>query len=388
MYSKIVNVEVWNFMAIEHGIVEFDERGIINLKGYNDSGKSAILRAVDVLMYNTTPNKQVEFIQDDKDYFRVIMRFEDGVLILRDKYINGQSLYEMYKGNDLIFTTKSGKTLIKVSEVPQPIQDYLGLLSFESMRFNSRSCFEKQIGVETTGSENYKAFNTVLKSEELTSASQMINNDKNKLISDMNNLESDLTAARDLSATGGKLTSEMIEYLKMRDSEVDTLEKQGDNLNNIKSITGNLDAIRLFPKLSQIDRSRLDSVAGISHLSSALDGIETYEPLKGVSASQLVALTELKKSSDALISICTYPKVDTSGVSALGERLAYIDSITSLLKSLAEADSSLTELKREIEDNNAELASLEAEAKEVSKSLVRCPSCGKIFDIEEGHVEG
>lgn len=388
MYSKIVNVEVWNFMAIEHGIVEFDERGIINLKGYNDSGKSAILRAVDVLMYNITPNKQVEFIQDDKDYFRVIMRFEDGVLILRDKYINGQSLYEMYKGNDLIFTTKSGKTLTKVSEVPQPIQDYLGLLSFESMRFNSRSCFEKQIGVETTGSENYKAFNTVLKSEELTSASQMINNDKNKLISDMNNLESDLTAAKDLSATGGKLTSEMIEYLKMRDYEVDTLEKQGDNLNNIKSISSNLDAIHLFPKLGQIDRSRLDSVVGISQLNSALGSIKTYKPLIGVSASQLIALTELKKSSDALISICTYPKTDASGVSALGERLTYIDSITSLIKSLAEADSSLAELKKEIGANNAELASLEAEAKEVSKSLVRCPSCGKIFDIEEGHVEG
>lgn len=388
MYSKIVNVEVWNFMAIEHGIVEFDERGIINLKGYNDSGKSAILRAVDVLMYNITPNKQVEFIQDDKDYFRVIMRFEDGVLILRDKYINGQSLYEMYKGNDLIFTTKSGKTLTKVSEVPQPIQDYLGLLSFESMRFNSRSCFEKQIGVETTGSENYKAFNTVLKSEELTSASQMINNDKNKLISDMNNLESDLTAAKDLSATGGKLTSEMIEYLKMRDSEVDTLEKQGDTLNSIKSISSSLDAIRLFPKLRQIDRSRLDSVEGIDQLNSALGSIKTYKPLQGVSASQLIALTELKKSGDALNSICTYPKTDASGLFALGERLAYVDSIASLIKSLAEVDSSLAELNKEIGLNNSELVSLEIAAKEVSKSLVRCPDCGMIFDIEEGHVEG
>lgn len=388
MYSKIVNVEVWNFMAIEHGIVEFDERGIINLKGYNDSGKSAILRAVDVLMYNITPNKQVEFIQDDKDYFRVIMRFEDGVLILRDKYINGQSLYEMYKGNDLIFTTKSGKTLTKVSEVPQPIQDYLGLLSFESMRFNSRSCFEKQIGVETTGSENYKAFNTVLKSEELTSASQMINNDKNKLISDMNNLESDLTAAKDLSATGGKLTLEMIEYLKMRDSEVDTLEKQGDTLNSIKSISSNLDAIRLFTKLRQIDRSRLDSVAGIGQLNSALGSIKTYKPLQGVSASQLIAITELKKSSDALDSICTYPKTDASKLFALGERLAYVDSIASIIKSLAEIDSSLAELNKEIGLNNSELVSLEIAAKEVSKSLVRCPACGMIFDIEEGHVEG
>ena len=180
----------------------------------------------------------------------------------------------------------------------------------------------------------------------------------------------------------------MIEYLKMRDSEVDTLEKQGDNLNNIKSISSNLGAIHLFPKLSQIDRSRLDSLAGISQLNSALGSIKTYKPLTGVSASQLIALTELKKSSDSLISICTYPKTDTSMVCALGERLAYIDSITSLIKSLAEADSSLTEIKEEIGVNNAELANLEAEAKEVSKSLVRCPACGMIFDIEEGHVEG
>lgn len=388
MYSKIVNVEVWNFMAIEHGIVEFDERGIINLKGYNDSGKSAILRAVDVLMYNITPNKQVEFIQDDKDYFRVIMRFDDGVLILRDKYINGQSLYEMYKGNDLIFTTKSGKALTKVSEVPQPIQDYLGLLSFENMRFNSRSCFEKQIGVETTGSENYKAFNTVLKSEELTSASQMINNDKNKLISDMNNLESDLSAAKDLSATGVKLTSEVIEYLKAKDSEVDILEKQGDTLDAIKSVTINLRGVKLFPKLSQIDHERLDSAGRISSLHSSLGGIRVYKELQGVSASQLMALDKLKQDYENMRSIHTYPSVNSAKVCNLEERLGYLNSIFSLMKSLADADSSLDDLRLEMTDNFTELSALEAEAKKVSQSLVRCPACGMIFDINEGHVEG
>ena len=41
-YSRLEFWEVWNFMSIEHGKCEFDERGIINIKGYNDSGKSAM----------------------------------------------------------------------------------------------------------------------------------------------------------------------------------------------------------------------------------------------------------------------------------------------------------------------------------------------------------
>ena len=31
--SKLVAWEVWNFMSIKHGKVEFDERNIINIKG-------------------------------------------------------------------------------------------------------------------------------------------------------------------------------------------------------------------------------------------------------------------------------------------------------------------------------------------------------------------
>ena len=97
-YSKILFWEVWNFMSIEHGKAEFDEQNIINFKGYNDSGKSAMLTALKVAITNSNPTKQVSFIQDDKEFFRVLIVFDDGITILRDKYLNGQSLYEMYKG--------------------------------------------------------------------------------------------------------------------------------------------------------------------------------------------------------------------------------------------------------------------------------------------------
>ena len=90
-YSKISFWEVWNFMSIAHGKAEFDDRNIINFKGYNDSGKSAMLTALKVAITNSNPTKQVSFIQDDKEYFRVLIQFDDGVTILRDKYLNGQS---------------------------------------------------------------------------------------------------------------------------------------------------------------------------------------------------------------------------------------------------------------------------------------------------------
>ena len=122
VYPKLLCWEVWNFMSVEHGKAEFDERNIVNFKGYNDSGKSAMLRALDVLMSNIKPTKQVEYIQDGKDYFRIIAYFDNGVTILRDKYINGQSLYEMYKDNQAIYSTKNGKNLTRVSEVPQSIK--------------------------------------------------------------------------------------------------------------------------------------------------------------------------------------------------------------------------------------------------------------------------
>ena len=169
-FSRLLSWEVFNFMSVEHAICEFDDSNIVNIKGYNDSGKSAMLRALDVLFSNMKPTKQIDFIQDGKEYFRIVANFSDGVSILRDKYINGQSLYEMWKDNNCIFSTKKGNALTKVTEVPQPIRDYLCIVSYEDIVLNSRSCFEKQLGVQTTGSENYKLFNTVLKSEEIAPA--------------------------------------------------------------------------------------------------------------------------------------------------------------------------------------------------------------------------
>ena len=93
-------------LPVGHGKCEFDERNIINLKGYNDSGKSAMLNALKVALCNANPTKQVGFIQDDKDYFRVLVTFSDGVQILRDNYGEDNVL------NCATFKTESLKSAI------------------------------------------------------------------------------------------------------------------------------------------------------------------------------------------------------------------------------------------------------------------------------------
>ena len=217
-YARLSGWQVENFMSLEKASVEFDDRNIINIKGYNDSGKSAMLVALKVLLCNTNPTKQVGFIQDGKEYFRIVANFTDGVQILRDKYINGQSLYEMYKDGTLIYTSKNKGTLTKISEVPQPIQDYLGLITYDGVCLNSRSCFEPQIGVQTTGSENYKMFNTVLKSEEIARATELINTDKNKLVNDISSVSAQIDANKGLLGVGANITTDMLDYLKAHDN--------------------------------------------------------------------------------------------------------------------------------------------------------------------------
>lgn len=382
-YSRLIKWEVFNFMSIEHGECEFDERNIVNLKGYNDSGKSAMLRALDVLMSNMSPQKQVEFIQDDKDYFRIIAYFDDGVSILRDKYINGQSLYEMYKDGNVIYSTKVGNSLARVSEVPEPIRDYLGLIQYDNTVLNSRSCFEKQIGVQTTGAENYRMFNTVLKSEEIASAGTMLNNDKNKLLADINALDAELSANKNLVLLGANLTEGMINYLKEHDANADRSDVQISTLATIGQYQQQIQSLVIYPELKKVDYRQLQDLSNVQELKEKLDGIEITPALGVIDTTQLDTLMQIKALIDSLAAFEDYPELKILDTT----RLATLEAIAALMQSIIECDATLEDLDNEIETVQNELDTLAKEMKSLGVNMVKCPSCGKVFDAEENHVD-
>lgn len=381
-YPRMLYWEVWNFMSIERGKCEFDDRNIVNLKGYNDSGKSAMLQALKVLISNSNPTKQVGFIQDDKDYFRVVAAFADGVMILRDKYINGQSLYEMYKDNQLIYTSKSGNALTRITEVPKPIADYLGLIMYDGTCLNARACFEKQIGVQTTGSENYKMFNTVLKSEEIATASALLNNDRNKLASDINAVDADLQAQKGFLGNKDKITAEMVGYLKDHDSSLDQYLSMETALSSIHNLRVSKDAVVIYPELSGVDATQLAELDTIARQMSMLSAIKIAPQLDEVDALQLQALANIKSVADALSTVAVPPEVKTVD----SEQLNALTGILATINAINECDKAVSQYDTSLETLNKELAEMQEELANKGVKMVRCPGCGQIFDPEQAHV--
>ena len=376
-YSPMLGWEVWNFMSVEHGKVTFDERNIINFKGYNDSGKSSMLRALDVLMFNITPNSQVGFIQDEKDYFRVIAYFADGVSIIRDKYINGQNLYEMYKYEDCIYSTRADGVLTRVSEVPQVIQDYLGVVTSNGLHLNSRSCFEQQLLVQTTGSENYKFLNEVLKSEEISKAGTLLNTDRNALATDMNTATSQLETYEDMLREIPKITSEMISGLQERDRNLDASNNKLVSLNIMGTGIEKIRQIPNIPLVPTVDWGRLSLLnTAVTNLSKQ-QSIPSIPEVPTVNTTRLSTLHRLQgviQSYQALPDIPkVYEMVDTYMVRLL--RMADI------LEELKETNELIEKNKQSLDIIAQETKELKDKMESLGKNYITCTGCGTLNEV-------
>ncbi len=376
-FSQIKQWEVWNFMSIEHGMCAFDERNIINLKGYNDSGKSAMLTALKVCIANTNQSKQVSFIQDGKDYFRILVSFDDNVQLLRDKYTNGQSLYELYQNGECIFSTKSNTGAItRVHEVPEPIEAYLGLISYENFVLNSRSCFETLIGVETTGSENYKMFNTVLKSEEIATASTLLNTDKNKLNHELGILDSDIQAHKRLIGDGAQITSTMVDALHMVDKVIDALETKEEKLEKLQKVENTIKGMQIQEAIPIMETKQLESITNLHNMNHKLDNLKVADIVPTIDGTQVAEVTKIHELMQACKEVVTYPSIDTL------EQNHQLEDLTTLMGVFAELEkqeSGIAKLEKGIEDQLGYAKQLTDVLEKSGVKVHHCPSCSYAF---------
>ena len=127
--SRILTLEIENFMSIKNAVIDFEDNNVISLCGYNDSGKSAITRLFEVLFFNYYPSDQVKFITDGEEYWKGVLTFSDGVVYTRMKFASGRSLWKMTKDDVVIFTNElPNGTYAAIEDVPDVISKYLGVL--------------------------------------------------------------------------------------------------------------------------------------------------------------------------------------------------------------------------------------------------------------------
>lgn len=377
-YSKLIAWEVWNFMSIEYAKVEFDGTNIINIKGYNDSGKSAMLRALDVLMFNIKPNAQLDMIQDDKEYFRVMAYFNDGVCILRDKYVNGQGLYELYKGNEVLFSTKQNGALTKISAVPDVIKEYLGLITSSDWNINSRSCFEKQLLVQTTGSENNRALNEVLRSEELAVAGEMLNADKNKVKSELSVAETELELYKKQIADSRGVSKELLEALRENDKILDVAEDKFSSLCACKETQNSLLEIPQIPELTQIDASQLAELSMIINCDTQIAEIPSIPEVSIIDISRVSLLGQISTLFAEINSVPDVPQCEEIDSS----RLELMLQIANIFSECANYDGIIENLDKEQEGISESLKDVQKQLDELGQKFTICPNCGAVISTE------
>ena len=445
-YSKILYWEVEHFMSFEKARAEFDGTNVVNIKGFNSVGKSAMLRALDVCFFNIRPSGQVGYIQDGHNYFRITVYFSDGVRIVRDKYKNGQSLYEMIyndNGTDtVLFTTRLHGALTKVVDVPEVIVAYLGMTVCKDWNVNSRSCFEPRLLVETKGKENYFALHEVLQSETAARAITLLNNDKNSMKSEIMTEETELqTYHEQLRETFG-LSQELMDILHEADRKLDIAEEKAAVLDSIQAT---LDEIREIPNIPPVEPVTTAELTELSHIADTIEEIRAIPQLPEVTPVSTDSLDMLAEVADSITEmkgipdIPAVPVLDTESLTMLGgimEAKALMDAIPDvpevplvnaeqlallletqsviaemetypdipectlitldemeLLKQIMEAKASLdaSDSERDALDARAQaiaadLTDLQAELAELGEHYVVCQNCGAMVSVDSGHV--
>ena len=368
--SKIVSIKIENFMSIKNALLEFDESNIISLCGYNDSGKSAITRLLEVMFYNTYSTDQVKFITDGEDYWLGAITFYDGVVYTRKKYLDGKSLWELKKDDKILFTNLlPNGTLAAMGDTPEIIEKYLGVIQDEltTEELNVRRNTDKLFLVGTSGGDNYKILNTVLRSDVLASASKSLNEDKNKLNSEV----SEKTTVKNV------LEEQLDSFDVPPMEEIDSVKHYIENLDEVKGKMVRLSmimdevktyhSISVFDSLEFIDTSRLSALQNIMTLSSQRD-IPIFDSLENIDTKRLLDLQNIMELRMKLNSQ-TYDKLDSIDV----ERIKDIVKLGEYFNAYKGTEKTYIEVSDKLKDVKNKLTQLSNQY-----GLKICKNCGAI----------
>lgn len=408
--SKLKAVELYNVMSIKEARAEFDETGIISLVGYNDSGKSAFTRAMEIVLYDEYKNEQSKYILKGEDMMGIGLEFDDGVAINKYKYLDGKSVWEFMKDGKMIYTNRLPDGIAAMPTVPQPIAEYLGVIedNITGEKLNVRRNTDRLLLINTTGGENYKIINAILKLNVLSDAIEHINTEANRIQTDLTVKATTMNNLKDQLEEINFVPTEVIKKLELEKSDIIPKLQRQTKLKEIDKTIQELEGIQVYQELTLIDFIRIEQLNQIDQLLQTLH--QPIQPEATIIAESLLQRLASLKEIDKLVEAVNVPiqpevqQVDITRLALLKEidklnqdlavsiqpetikidlsKLSNLENILTLANQLKEEEQSLTK----IDDELAEVSqSLEKAAKEQDFRI--CPNCKTIILGEEhGHA--
>ena len=310
--GKFTKITFENFMSLGNVTLEFDENNIISIAGFNDSGKSAITRGLEVIFYNAYSLDQVKFIKDDTEFFRITVEEDTGFKVIREKHITGKSVWTLMKGDDVVFnnSTGDGKVTYSVSEVPDVIAQFLGVVQDEHThgKLNVRRNTDKLFLINTTGGDNYKVLNTILRSDILSESSRRINEDRNKLQSELGGLN---IQAQTLRGELSKIDVAPIDELDKLSNSISNLKESKERTMYVEHMLNQLEDMQsyvIYDEVETVNTERMLEIERLMQLKSSLD-IEIYPETVGVDANRMIDIQNIYNLRQSL-ETCIPPETD------------------------------------------------------------------------------
>lgn len=403
--SRVVRAYAKNFMSVQEGSIQFDESGnIIQLVGYNDSGKSAMLTVLPVIFYDFKANQQVDMIHDSNNAkeFEVGVEFSDGVVISKIKRITGESIWSFSYNGELLYTNKKDTGIIAVKGVPEVIRKYNKAIYEENTKeyVNYRRNRDKLFLVHTGNGDNAKIINGLMHMETINEATQRLNKEKNRLLAELGSLNSsigtlkyqvqridvmsmkDETTVEKLTEKLQSATERLVLISKMAElrekiennrpmKEIHTVDvSRLEQLQQLVKLREEMDK-GVIPELTTIDTSRLDA---IKHLITLRDNLnrEVYPVLETVDTSKLDMLKRLEGLRNC-INNAVYPNVERVDISKL-TALQNLNELSSKLKQAQETLRLVTEEEQAI--------TAKMEEYKVQYDIRTCKNCGMLMEKE------
>ena len=412
--SRIQKIHIVNFETIEDAWLEFDQRGAIVLKGYNDSGKSAIILALRVFLYDYRRREQVAFIRDYTSYARIVWYDEDGTIILRDILSTGQSYYNVYKDNfdNLIFTTKENGVCVPFDGVPEFVQNILDVGSYDKMHLNVGDDRDPILLGDTSGGDNYKFLSNQLHSDELSLASSLLNADKNAKQAHISEITSELNVLRKEYNSLFGVSEYLINELESMDKDIDSKQENMEYLDKVSKEVETYKNIKVLPRMYTIDKTRLADIWGILKNYEYLQKDTILPTLSTMDESRLKLLSLIVKSRMNLDNITILPRLNKIEDSRLKLLSSIIKNVTSmpqeciegqistvesdklaLLRSIEKNVGQYLELSVNIEQGKSEkekilksLEELEVELSKTQTRTIKCNNCGSVIPLDSDSV--
>lgn len=370
--SKLIWYKVKNFAAFSEEVINFPEnKAILKINGYNDTGKSALLRGLSMLLLGRYQRDQQKFVKDGEEYFELSVGFNDGVELFMRRYAKRAGsgvFYELRKDGKVLYTTREGKALTAAKTIPDCFKRYLRLVTTKVADLNYRDRNDAPLLTGTSAKDNNEALNDVLKFSAVSDATEALRRNINDLNGQYNNVLGSYNAMESLQLQYRNATQGRIDDAK---ALLDDVKKLGGRRNALVNMLNLLDGVDILAESRSKDYSALEHDA--EELLGRLRGVEAIEnQMEAGYSAHVVAL-----AFDDLSALDAQAIEFGMKHSDLLELFTAFNKYNRAYKEQLAAEEGIKPLQGKLDQLNAEI-------KKRGGTLTKCPNCGQTIAVGMG----